>query len=45
VKQFALSPWILTAASIGLFVAAVAVNGKMLQRRLRTQHIAHVTAG
>jgi NADH-quinone oxidoreductase subunit H len=40
VKQFHWSPWLLTFASIGLFVGAVAINGTMLQRRIRATHLA-----
>jgi NADH-quinone oxidoreductase subunit H len=41
VKQFELSVWILTIGSIVLFVTAVAINGAMLQRRMRTAHAVH----
>jgi len=35
VKQFQMPLWILTFGSIALFVGAVALNGAMLQRRIR----------
>jgi len=35
VKQFHWSVWVLTVATVALFVAAVAMNGAMLQRRIR----------
>jgi NADH-quinone oxidoreductase subunit H len=40
VMQFDWPPWILTASSIVLFVGAVALNGVMLQRRIRSQPLA-----
>jgi NADH-quinone oxidoreductase subunit H len=40
VKQFGWPLWILTVASVVLFVGAVALNGMMLQRRLRRPQIA-----
>ena len=36
VKQFDWSVWVLTVASIVLFVGAVVLNGRMLQRRIRS---------
>jgi NADH-quinone oxidoreductase subunit H len=40
VKQFGWSPWVLTIASIVLFVGAVALNGMMLQQRIRSMSTA-----
>lgn len=39
VKQFGWPVWVLSLASIGLFVGAVFLNGVMLQRRLRSPQV------
>ncbi len=40
VKQFGWPVWVLPIASIMLFVGAVAINGMVLQRRMRKQRLA-----
>jgi uncharacterized membrane protein YdjX (TVP38/TMEM64 family) len=42
VKHFDWPVWILSATSVALFVGAVALNGKMLQRRLQRAHALNV---